>query len=59
MHYPSSAPKTGRSVLYQEKGSNASINKLVEQEKNTKEIMSPPILRSVKKKIKKIQLKRK
>jgi len=55
MHYPSSMPKTDLSSIYQEKGSDASINRLVAQEKNTKEIMSPPILKSlkgVKKKIK-------
>lgn len=52
MHYPGSMPKTGRSSLYQEKGSDASINKLIEREKNTEEIMSPPILKGVKKKIK-------
>ncbi|MBT4120618.1 MAG: hypothetical protein HOA57_00820 [Candidatus Magasanikbacteria bacterium] len=57
MHYPSDIPKTGRSSIYQEKGSDASINKLVAQEKNTKEILSPPILKGVKKKIKEYRSK--
>ncbi len=59
MHYPSGMPKTGRSSIYQEKGSDASINKLIAQEKTTEEIMSPPILKGVRKKIKEYRSKEK
>ncbi len=53
MHYPSDIIKPNFSSVYPQKGSDASINKLVTQERNTEEIMSPPLLRGVKKKINK------
>ncbi|MFH1946868.1 MAG: hypothetical protein ABIJ23_01790 [Candidatus Magasanikbacteria bacterium] len=48
LHYLTEIPKTGKSSLYQEKGSDASINQLLTREKTTEEILSPPILRGVK-----------
>ncbi|MBU2542526.1 hypothetical protein KJ785_03130 [Patescibacteria group bacterium] len=58
MHYPKEMPMTGKSSIYLKKGSDASINQMLAREKNTREIMSPPFLGNLKKRINKFKKER-
>lgn len=60
-HFPTkfNVPKTGKQPLGLERGSAESLNKMIEQERNTDDIMSPPIMSNVKDTFKKFITNRK
>ncbi len=59
MHYPSSYfPKHSTPINQHSAGSDASINKLIAHEETTKEILSPPFLGGLKKKLRENKIKK-